>query len=426
MLTDAQIKSLRPSKKRFIKFEDSGLGVRVFPSGKKSFVIMYRFNDKQRMMTLGTYPALTLTKARTKAAKAKETLDEGKDPGAEQIAVKAAHKAAPTVADLVDEYLERYAKPKKRSWKKDERILKSNLIPAPLPGYDPRKCKTIGELKAKDVTKRDIIALLDGIVDREAPIMANRTLEIVRKMFNFAMERDIIPASPCAAISKPGKENRRDRVLTDDEIKTLWSELPKCNMTELTRLAIKFQLLTAQRIGEAAAAEWSEIDLKSNIWTIPGEKAKNGLPHRVPLSTMALELLKAIRIESGSSQYLFPSPRVAIGNMSPSAMGRALFAAIKGEAIKGMKTKYRLKLKDVTPHDLRRTAATKMTEAGIDRLVVGKVLNHAESGVTAVYDRHAYDNEKRMALDTWARKLESIITGKGEGKVIPMRKGEKA
>jgi integrase len=410
-LTDKKVESLRPKTKRYIEWDGrTGLGVRVSPFGKKTFIFMYRFNGKARMMTLGTYgttaPDISLADAGQIKADAVKDIKQGIDPGQKEITKKRLHREAPTVAELVDEYIENWAKKRKRSWAEDERILKLDIVPV------------WGNRKAKSIIRRDVITLLNSIVERDAPIQANRTLAVVRKMFNFAVGQDIIPATPCAEIQAPAPEKQRDRVLADAEIKTLWDELPKARMTELTRLAIKLQLATAQRIGEVAAAEWSEIDLDGNIWTIPGEKTKNGLPHRVPLSPMALELLQSIRIESGASQYLFPSPREAVGHMSPSAMGRAMYKAILEK-----KEKYRINLKDVTPHDLRRTAASKMTEAGIPRLVVSKVLNHAETGITAVYDRHGYDNEKRQALDTWARKLDSIITGKGEGKVIPIQKG---
>lgn len=403
-LTDTQVKNLKKKAQRYILWEEgrTGFGVRVSPHGLKTFIFMFRFNGKPRMMTLGNYPDMSLADAGIKKANAEKELEQGNDPGEKALTTKRISREAPTVADLINEYIEKWAKVHKRSWKEDERILKKDVIPA------------WGGMKAKAITRRDVITLLDGIVERGAPIQANRLLAAIRKMFNFAVGRDVIPATPCAAIPAPAKENQRDRVLTETEIKTLWDELPKAKMVELTRLAMKFQLATAQRIGEVAGAKWEEIDLPGKVWTIPAEKAKNGIQHRVPLSPMVLSLLDAIKAESGESLYLFPSPHHEVGHMNPSAMGHALTRAIQSKKIG---------IKDATPHDLRRTAASHMTAAGIPRLVVSKVLNHAESGVTAVYDRHGYDNEKRQALETWARKLESIVTGNTEGKVIPIKKG---
>ena len=157
-------------------------------------------------------------------------------------------------------------------------------------------------------------------------------------------------------------------------------------------------MATAQRRGEVINAEWAEFDLTSEkIWTIPGEKSKNGMPHRVPLSRLALALLSEIKAVSASSRWLFPSTR-GLGAITGPAVDHAMR---KGRAILG--------IGDATPHDLRRSAASHMTSIGINRLVVSKILNHAEPGVTAVYDRHSYDAEKWSALTAWNVRLEEII-----------------
>lgn len=167
-----------------------------------------------------------------------------------------------------------------------------------------------GRRKAKDISRRDVIALLDKIVDRGSPIAANRTLALVRRMFGWALSRDIIPANPCAALRAPGKENRRDRVLRADEIARLWHALDDnaIPISAPIRLALKLQLATGQRKGETVGAEWREFNLAEAIWTIPGEKAKNGMPHRVPLSPLA----RAIQISEPRSEWLFPSPRESV------------------------------------------------------------------------------------------------------------------
>ena len=160
------------------------------------------------------------------------------------------------------------------------------------------------------------------------------------------------------------------------------------------------------RKGEVIGAEWSEIDFDEQIWTIPPEKAKNGLAHRVPLSQIALELLKQINSVAGDSRWLFPSP-----HGDKPITGPAVDHAMRNN-------KEYLELENVTPHDLRRTAASYMTSMGINRLTVSKILNHAESGVTAVYDRHSYDNEKREALEAWGLRLSKLIVGKQESEGI--------
>lgn len=400
-LTDAQVRNLKPQGRRYEIWEEGrgGFGVRVTPRGTKSFIYMYRYEGKARRMTLGEYPQMSLADAHQAHAVAEQRLKEGSDPGAHLVIERKDERKAPTVADLSQEYLEKWSKPRKRSWATDKRIIEKDV----LPGW--------GRRKAQDITRRDVIRLLDHIVDRGAPIMANRTLAVIRKMFNFAVGRDIVLASPCAAIQTPSREQRRDRVLSAEEIKNFWHGLEGTRITAGIRLALKLQLVTAQRKGEVVSAEWAEIDLQEKMWSIPAEKTKNRLPHRVPVSALAIEILAAAKNLAGDSRWVFPSPRSA-GHITPTAVDHALRIDLNT-----------LGIDNLTPHDLRRTAASHMTSGGTLRLVVSKILNHVESGVTAVYDRHSYDREKRQALEAWGRKLQGIVEGDEPSNVIPMVRG---
>lgn len=397
--TDRQIKNLKPKKNRYEVWEDNGkgFGARVAPSGRISFIYMYRFLGASRRITFGKYPEMTLADAHAAHAKARQQLEKGQDPGEVEQNKKEETLRSPTVRRLVDEYIEKYAKPRKRSWKEDFRILHKDILPR------------WGKRKAQDITRRDIILLLDEIVDRGASIQANRTLAAIRKMYSFAMGRGILDSSPCVAIPAPSRENRRDRVLDESEIKTFWERLDTAKMERATALALKLQLVTAQRKGEIVGAEWKDFDLKKCWWTIPGEKAKNGLPHRVPLSKLALELLEELKKISKDSQWLFPSPR-------------------EGQPVAGTSVDHSIRVNSdhfcidhFTPHDLRRTTASMMTGAGVDRLVVSKILNHVEQGITAVYDRHTYDKEKQRAMNDWDRKLRGVLIDK-KNKIISIRK----
>jgi integrase len=325
-----------------------------------------------------------------------------------------ADRVAETVAELIEAYLEKWARPRKRSAAEDERILKKDVIPA------------WGRCKAEDIVRRDVIALLDKIVDRGSPIAANPTLAVIRRMFGWALSRDTIPASPCVAVKAPAKESRRDRVLNANEIAALWRALDAplrqkrqerqegdsdagIAMSKPIRLALKLQLVTAQRKDEVINAEWRDFDLVEGVRTIRGEKAKNGLPHRVPLAPLALALLD--EIGGDRTGWLFQSPRShgPIGDQSVDHAMRRDLATIG--------------IGDATPHDLRRTAASHMTSIGISRRVVSKILNHAEPGVTAVYDRHSYDFEKRAALIAWSERLLEIIGVRPvQLRVVPLRR----
>lgn len=390
-LSDRQIRNLKAKPVRYEVWEGNGFGIRVSPSGKKSWIYVYRFNNKPRRITFGCYPRMSVAEAHAAHGNALAALEKGSDPGASLVVKNIANRLAPTVMEFAREYMEKWAKQRKRSWEDDERMLNKDVIPI------------IGTQKMKDVTKRDIILLLDKIMKRNAPIAANRTFEVIRRMFNFAVERDIITITPCYGVKAPAKKNRRDRSLTTEEIVSFWTFLDIANMSELTRLALKLLLSTAQRRSEMASAKWSEFDLTNGWWIIAGNKTKNGKEHRVPISSLTLQLLLQVKTMSGESEWLFPSP---LGNTHflPGTISNAI-------------RRNRSKLYDTahfTAHDLRRTAASHMTAIGVPRLVVSKLLNHVENSVTAIYDRHGYDNEKKDAMEKWGARLQSIVPGQRE------------
>lgn len=402
-LTNRAVKLLKPRRERFEVWDSStpGFGVRVSPAGRRTFVYLYRFEGLARRMTLGVYPRMGLATARARCAEARELLvEKGRDPGAELVKGKRARRDAPSVKDLADEYIEKWAKRRKRSWKEDERLLNSNVLPL------------IGRKKAADVTRRDVIEILDTMMERGAPISANRTLAVTRKMFRFGITRDLVPYNPCEAVAAPAEENRRDRVLTVVEIKQFWKALEKKDvaMTDAMRICLQLMLVTAQRRREVVTVKWSHIDLTAGWWAIPKEIAKNNLPHRVPLSPLACKLLREAKKCTKDSVYVFPNPSDS-GPIRDDAISKAVR---RNEKVFG--------IDHFTPHDLRRTAASRMASMGISRVTIGKILNHVEPGVTAVYDRHGYDQEKRKALNAWGRKLESIISGK-KAKVIELKTG---
>tara|TARA_B100000686_G_C16791004_1_gene978711 strand:- start:2515 stop:3723 length:1209 start_codon:yes stop_codon:yes gene_type:complete len=398
--TDSKIKNLKPEKERRIVWEEGQtcLGLRITPVGKKSFVYMYRYDSRPRMMTLGQYPVLTLANARVDLAKAKALLAKGTDPGSILLQTKMEFRGAPTIYGLAKEYIEKRSQ-KKKAWKEEERILEKDVIPK----WRNRK--------AQDIKRRDVILLIDKIVERGAPIMANRTLGVLHRMFNFGIGRDIVESNPCSVIERPGEENERDRVLSTKEIRKLWSNLDKCKMADGTKFALKFLFIILQRKSEVAQAEWSEFDLESGWWVIPKNKTKNGLAHRVYLSAIARDLLREIKKHSADSPYLFPSPR---GRGTKPITSRSLSQAL----LKNLGT---LKTEPFIPHDLRRTASSNMTANGIPRETVRKIINHVERGVTKIYDRYSYDKEKKNAMNKWDRILKTILTGE-TGKIIEINR----
>ena len=249
-----------------------------------------------------------------------------------------------------------------------------------------------------------------------APIMANRIRGLLRKIFNWAITSDIVESNPVHLVPAPGKEHQRDRVLTEDEIKQVWNAIDKdkknadhshLRVKKLSAGIMKLRLLTAQRGAEVMSMEWTELDIETGWWTIPGEKTKNGMSHRVPLTVPTLKIIREMKSVVGdnvSSKFVFPSPKRDTHISNPQ---KALQRIQKATGI------------DFVGHDFRRTAASMMTGMGIPRLTVKKILNHVEREVTAVYDRHSYDVEKREALEAWANRLMMIVSG-----VLAVQKSE--
>lgn len=434
--TDLSIKNLKTRESKYYARADMGNGKHgfamcVYPSGVKSWFFIYTFEGKRYSLAFGNYPDLSLEKAAIEFDRLWAQLKAGKNPALVEEAAQEERQNAPTVAKLVQEYIERHAMKFKRSWQEDERLLNREVVSA------------WGKRKAADITKRDVTLLLEKIVDRGSPAMSNQVLKIVRKMFNFAVERDILKHTPCLGVKALAPNTKRERVLTEPEIKTLWNSLDSSSVaiSDEIRRALKLILVTAQRPGEVTGMHTQEID--GQWWTIPAERAKNGRTHRVYLTPLALELIGDLTVidpENGETipkGYIFPCPhkkkvQPMDAHALPVAVRRNLAWSItdaKGKPLydKDGKpaTENKLGIDQFTPHDLRRTAATFMAQMGYMDEVIDAVLNHTKQGVIRVYNLHKYDIEKQKALEAWTRKLTGIVTGKDSGKVVSIRPHKK-
>ena len=379
-------------------------------------------------MNLGTYPEVTLETARTRFEDARRKVKNGIDPMAEQEEAKVARRKAPTVADLIEEYIEKHAKIHKRSWQDDERLLNKEIL------------SVWGKRKASDITKRDVTLLLESIIDRGSPAMSNQVLKVTRKVFNFGIERDIIKTTPFTGVKALAPNNSRDRVLSESEIKTIWENINTAAISDEIVRALKLVLVTGQRPGEVSGMQSTEID--GHWWTIPAERAKNGKSHRVYLSDLALDLIGPLEVmdqvtgEMKTKGFIFPCPhrdkdRPIDSHALPVAVRRNLAWPLTDKNGKPLFTKEgkpatenRLGIDHFTPHDLRRTAATFMAKAGEMDEVIDAVLNHTKGGIIKVYNQYRYDKEKQIALEAWARKIESIVKDETSGKVLPFRKAK--
>lgn len=380
-----------------------GLSLRV-STGTKAFYLNYTApTGKRARMKLGRYPEVTLARAREKAREARGVIGEGNDP----LMEKRAQAASQSVSDLVENYVARHASTK-RTGPAIARRLRFNVT------------SSIGDIKLSELLRRDITRCLDAVKDRGANIEANRVFEDIRAMVRWARGRGDLDSNLVEGMRRPSETVERDRVLDADEIRTMWAGLPDADMRDSTRRVIRLCLVTGQRVGEICEMTLDEIDLDAKIWTIPVDRSKNKRAHVVPLSDIAVKIIReqmasakaqARRKSRSMSQCIFPAPR----GSRPSMAGAAAAKAIKKAEVKKRGLVTILGVKPFTPHDLRRTAATHMEEIGISPFIIGHVLNHVSatraSVTSRIYARYTYDNEKRDALDRWAGRLVTILEG---------------
>ena len=403
-LTDRFIQAAKPGDGRKTDFFDAtvkGLCLRASAGGAKAFFLVYTKpgDGKQRAwLKLGRYPEMKLVEARQRARDERGDIGGGSDP----VAEKKAKAASQNVRDLVENYVTRHASTK-RSGPAIARRLNYNVVPL------------IGTVKLADLHRRDLTRCIDAIKDRGAHVEANRVFEDMRAMIRWARARGDLDDNLAEGMKKPTETVERDRVLTADEIRILWASLDDADMWKSTSRVIRLCLVTAQRVGEVSGMAVAELNLDRSLWTIPAKRAKNGREHAVPLSDMAVGIIKeqlgavaALAARKGypPSPHVFPGVRTT-GPLTPAAVAQAIGKHRKNDTLPG--------IGEWTCHDLRRTAATHMEEIGVSPFVIGHVLNHASittaSITSRVYARYDYGKEKREALDVWADRLDGIIKG---------------
>jgi integrase len=335
-------------------------------------------------MTLGPYPATTLEQARELAREALHAALRGDDPRDSRRQKKEA--ARHTFKAVMAEYIERRVR-------REQQLRTADEIEARIKNH---VLKAWGKRPIAEITRRDVRERLETLVDEGMGAGANRVLSHLSALFKWAAERDYIIVPPTFGVRAPIPEKRRDRVLSDDEIRALWTAAD--TLGTYGRL-VQLLLATAQRRTVTAAMRWDQLDLKAATWTVPGEPgSKSDHAWIVPLNATALAILKRCRVVDGSPYVL--ASRVKRTYFTGFTSGQKKLDAL---------------LKDVphwTRHDLRRTAASNMTAAGVPRLIVERVLDHADNSLAGTYDRHDYLAEKRDALARWSDRLQTIVRRK--------------
>jgi integrase len=385
-----------------------GLALRVTEGGHRSWCFHYRSprDGKRARATIGTYPATTLAAARGKALEARGHVEAGDDP---RLVLSGQATAGMTIAGLVDVYLSDPEKAALRSRAEIERRLRKNVAPM------------IGEVRLTELRRRDVRNVTDAILRRGRKVEATRVFEDVRSMIRWAVDNEYLDVNPIDGMSRPAESTSSNRVLSDDEIHTLWARLPKAlSRSVQCQRIIRLCLVTAQRVGEVAGMVPAELDLRAREWRLPGSRTKNGHAHVVPLSDLAIKIIKEAMADAGEGAPVF---RCGGGSLSPVAVARTI---LRANEISKDRPLGRFGIAPWSAHDLRRSALTGMARLGVAPIVLGHVANHrttTRAGVTlAVYSQYTYDKEKRAALSLWAERLAAIVGTGRAADVVPIRR----
>lgn len=390
--TPIALDNLKPNERPYEVAEPGGLRIVVGKSAK-TFIYRYRspITGKSSKLVIGRWPGKSLTEARTAVTAARDQVQAGTDPQAHRKLIQQDRRAAPTVGALVEQFIAQLPAGK-RTRDQDAAYLRKHVLPL------------WGDVRVTLVTRRDVKALVLAHAER-APVGAGHLLGYVRRLFDFAVELEHIELNPASGIKPPAKATARQRVLDHGEIRQFWFGLDKDDVraSEPVKLMLRFALVTAQRLGEVRQMRWE--DISGDWWTVPPAVSKNKLAHRVYLTATAKELIAQAQAKAGESDRVFRGRAKVRGGVTSYLVDRCA----PQHAVK--RSQAALGIAEFGIHDLRRTAASQMAAAGIPRAIIAKVLNHAERGVTAVYDRHSYDAEKADALTVWAAQLERILAG---------------
>ena len=381
-----------------------GFGLRITEAGGKAFILRYSVDGRERRKTIGDWPTWTLEAARAEAQDLMRRINKGADP----LEEKRRRRSEPLVKELAAEWLDRHADGLK-SGRSIRALIGGDLV------------KAIGNMKVTDVRRRDAIEAIEEKA-KDAPRQAAIMLSYARKLFDYAADRDFIPANPLAGL-KPSSikvEGKRDplkavargRILDRAEIRGLWENAEDTGLHLLTALCLKLILVTGQRPGEVAGMHIDEI--AGRRWTIPAtRRGKTDTAHTVHLTDTALEIIETAKVEilrlsrrrgKAWAGFIFEAtPGKPVTN---AALSRAVYRSHGALGAKQVEPWGRW-----TPHDLRRTMRTGLSACRIRPDIAELTIGHTKRGIVAVYDQHGFDEERRTAMEAWEARLLRILSG---------------
>jgi integrase len=397
-LTRASVAGLKlpTGKSEIIVFDEAlpGFGLRIRGGGKRVWIAQYRMGRKTRRLTLGSIDKIDPDEARklAKAALAKAQL--GKDPQGEKVEARA--RAVLTLSAVTERYLQHaLGRLKARSFEEVERSLRQHWGP-------------LAQVPLDRFSRAIIAARLSEISASSGPFAANRARAYLSSLFTWSMREGLSDLNPVIGTNKPTEERSRDRVLSDEELVSVWRA---CRQDAYGRI-VRLLILTGQRREEVGAIADNEVESARALWSLPRHRTKNGLPHDVPLSRPALEILQEQPRRTGRS-LVFGEGKGGFSGWGKAKAALDMRIAAAGATV----APWRL-------HDLRRTVATGMAEIGISPHVVEAVLNHIsghKAGVAGIYNRARYATEKRQAMDMWAEHVCNLME-EDSSRVVPLRR----
>ena len=416
LLTDSLLSSVPEPIKRINDTKLSGFHARVGKTQndkkrKIALYLNYRFGGikgKQRNYHLGYFGECDLKDVRKEVESLKGRVALGEDVyETKQISLKQQfiEDTSPTVEELAKEFIERDIQVNRKDVDPVIRMFKKDILPF------------IGNYKLKEITRRDILnKVLDPIKDRGSNTQANKTLSILKQMFDFGVERDLMQGNPVSTVKKKsvgGLEKSRTRALEFEEVIQVFDRLPKLGISQQVIYALKCITLTGCRPIEVTGAQWQEFDFDKMIWTIPAERVKQNKDgertHKVPITQNMVILLDELRAAFGylNSKYVFPSTTTNKSGPGEQPIDRHSLSRSISRKLE------QLGVPKFVPHDLRRTVATRLgdTDIGTDPIVIEKILNHQLQGVQGVYNMQEYMDARRKALEEWHDKINISNNG---------------
>tara|TARA_E500000178_G_scaffold184417_1_gene182754 strand:+ start:328 stop:1488 length:1161 start_codon:yes stop_codon:yes gene_type:complete len=376
--TEIWLKKIKAPEIGREEFRDKGckgLILRVTANDVKTFSYPFRLGGKTGRVTLGRYPDYGLRTARLKTEELRGQIASGVNP----LTIKENSRKAEelTVQRMASEFIELYSKPRNKSWKQADSNLKLYLI------------SVLGNRPIHEVRRRDIHSILDDLTAEKKFTTCNRALAHMKRFFGWLVEREYLEHSPVDRIKPRHVEQPRERVLSDDEIKAIWKSLD--NMSAPYRDWIKLLFLCGQREEETAGLRRGQLE--KDIWVLGSEDTKNKTQSTVPLTRQSKAIIDSL--SSCNQNFLLSTGR--IGDRPINGFSRAKRKIDRLSGIEGWRW-----------HDIRRTVSTNLAKLGYDIPLIKRIINHKDAGVTAIYNRYSYLEEKRSALQAWANKLDDI------------------